>query len=92
MSGREIAGRYVASRLAVGGRQENQGPPPTAYRLPPTHRLPAARCLLIAFLLLVSSAAFAAETLPFIEDDYAKAVARAKAKNVPIFVEAWAPW
>lgn len=49
------------------------------------------RIVMIA-ALLVSGAAFAAETLPFIEDDYVKAVARAKAKNVPIFVEAWAPW
>lgn len=30
--------------------------------------------------------------LPFIENDYKKAVAEAKAKNVPLFVEAWAPW
>ncbi|HUP62211.1 MAG TPA: hypothetical protein VNA69_17535 [Thermoanaerobaculia bacterium] len=30
--------------------------------------------------------------LRFIEDDYAKAAARAKAKNIPIFVETWAPW
>jgi hypothetical protein len=30
--------------------------------------------------------------LPFIENDYAKAVARARAKNVPLFVEVWAPW
>jgi hypothetical protein len=42
-----------------------------------------------AALLLMSVAAHA---LPFIEDDYAKAVARAKTKDVPIFVEAWAPW
>ena len=34
----------------------------------------------------------AKEVLPFIDDDYSKAVAHAKAKNVPIFVEAWAPW
>lgn len=46
--------------------------------------------LLIAALL--APAARAAEVLPFIEDDFAKAVATAKAKNVPIFVEAWAPW
>lgn len=45
-------------------------------------------------LLLVLGAALGAraETLPFVKDDYAKAVAQAKAKNVPIFVEAWAPW
>lgn len=32
------------------------------------------------------------EVLPFIADDYGKAVAQARAKNVPLFVEAWAPW
>ena len=34
----------------------------------------------------------AESVLPFLKDDYAKAVAEAKAKNVPIFVDAWAPW
>jgi len=29
--------------------------------------------------------------LPWVED-FPKAVAQARAKNVPIFVEAWAPW
>ncbi len=42
--------------------------------------------------LLVLALGASAKDLPFIEDDYQKAVARAKAKNVPIFVEAWAPW
>jgi hypothetical protein len=46
--------------------------------------------LLLASLLAI--AAFPAAALPFIEDDYSKAVARAKAQNVPLFVEAWAPW
>jgi hypothetical protein len=45
---------------------------------------------LIAAVLAV--AAIRAHALPFIEDDYAAAVARAKAKKAPIFVEAWAPW
>ena len=45
--------------------------------------------LLIAAALLFASSASA---IPFIENDYAKAVAQAKKKNVPIFVEAWAPW
>ena len=31
-------------------------------------------------------------TLPFISDDYARALAEAKARKVPIFVESWAPW
>ena len=30
--------------------------------------------------------------LPWIEDDYAGAVAAAKARKLPIFVESWAPW
>lgn len=30
--------------------------------------------------------------LPFIEDDYAAALARAKAENKPLFVDTWAPW
>jgi len=30
--------------------------------------------------------------LPFIEDNYPRALADAKARGVPIFVEVWAPW
>jgi hypothetical protein len=30
--------------------------------------------------------------VPFIEDDYPRALQQARAKNVPIFVENWAPW
>jgi hypothetical protein len=30
--------------------------------------------------------------VPFIDDDYPRALAEAKARNVPIFVENWAPW
>ncbi len=48
------------------------------------------RLLGIAALALFALGAKA--ELPFIESDYAKAVAQAKAKDVPIFVEAWAPW
>ncbi|HVR37476.1 MAG TPA: hypothetical protein VMU84_00150 [Thermoanaerobaculia bacterium] len=48
------------------------------------------RTLLTALLAFAAISAYA--KLPFIEDDYATAVARAKAKNVPIFVETWAPW
>ena len=36
--------------------------------------------------------AAAGEALPFIEDDYARAVTEARAKKLPIFVDAWAPW
>ena len=32
------------------------------------------------------------EVLHFIEDDYAKALAEARARQLPLFIEAWAPW
>jgi hypothetical protein len=30
--------------------------------------------------------------LPFIEDDYPRALAEAKTKGLPLFVDTWAPW
>ncbi len=39
-----------------------------------------------------SSAPAARPALPFIEDDYPRALAEARAKKLPIFAEAWAPW
>ena len=33
-----------------------------------------------------------AQVLPWIADDYPRAVALAKQRHVPIFVENWAPW
>jgi hypothetical protein len=45
-------------------------------------------------LLLVSFRAAAATTpsLPFIENDYAKALDTAKQRKLPIFVEVSTPW
>lgn len=45
-----------------------------------------------AAFVLLSLAAAARPTLPFIEDDYPKAMAEARSKKLPVFVEAWAPW
>ncbi len=45
---------------------------------------------LVAMLLLAATAS--AAKLPWIEDDYAQALAKARAGNQPIFIEAWAPW
>lgn len=51
------------------------------------------RSLLVPLLLVATATpALAKDVLPFIENDYAKAVARAKAEHVPLFVDAWAPW
>jgi hypothetical protein len=53
---------------------------------------------LLSIGLLAGTASIAATTashrsvLPWIEDDYERAIAEAKARKVPIFVEAWAPW
>jgi hypothetical protein len=46
-------------------------------------------------LLAVPALAVAAEldkALPFVADDYAAALAEARAQRLPLFVEAWAPW
>ena len=47
---------------------------------------------LLVIALLVAAPAVAKEVLPFIDNNYSKALADAKKRNVPIFVEAWAPW
>ncbi len=39
-----------------------------------------------------SSTESKAEALPFIEDDYPRGIAEARARKIPLFVEAWAPW
>lgn len=54
------------------------------------------RAALAAALVSLPTAALAGpaprEVLPFIADDYPKALAEAKAAKKPIFFEAWAPW
>ena len=43
-------------------------------------------------VVLLASVAASGHTLPFVENDYVRARELARKKNVPIFVEAWAPW
>ena len=51
------------------------------------------RGLLTLVFVLISSASAGARTgLPFIHNDYGKALSQAKERNKPIFVECWAPW
>lgn len=45
----------------------------------------------IGIAMASSSTAAPREVLPW-TDDFAKAAAEARAKNVPLFLEAWAPW
>ena len=42
--------------------------------------------------LLALPASAGGPVLPFVEDDYAKALSQAVERHVPIFVDAWAPW
>ncbi len=44
--------------------------------------------------LTTGAAALASDTrpLPFLSDDYAKALGEARARQLPLFIEAWAPW
>ncbi len=51
----------------------------------------------LALALLAAPAVAAAaegldKTLPFVSDDYAKALGEARAQKLPLFIEAWAPW
>lgn len=47
----------------------------------------------ILWLVLVTAAMGATKTgLPFIQDNYPKALAEARQGKLPIFVECWAPW
>lgn len=43
-------------------------------------------------VMLAAAPAHAATSLPFIEDDYGRALAEARSRKLPIFIEAWAPW
>ena len=52
-----------------------------------THRKAAAPTVAAA-----GSEATVKSVLPFLYDDYPRAVALARARKVPLFIEAWAPW
>jgi hypothetical protein len=57
-------------------------------------RLSGKRLLLAlaAATVLGAGSTEARPAVPFIADDYPGALAQARAKRLPIFVEAWAPW
>ena len=42
--------------------------------------------------LTASTVATGRGALPFIHDDFPGAQAEARARDVPVFVEVWAPW
>lgn len=52
----------------------------------------AALSFAAALPLAAAPAAARPPVLPFIEDDAPKALAEARSRKLPVFVEAWAPW
>ena len=48
--------------------------------------------MLATAALLLALAPVPKTAVPFIDDDYGKALAEARAKNLPLFIEMWAPW
>ena len=46
----------------------------------------------LALALAASPPVEVERVLPFIADEYPKALAEARAQRLPIFIEAWAPW
>ena len=55
---------------------------PAARAAPRPAARPAARAKVAAWHPVV----------PFIEDDFGRALALAKARKLPVFIEGWAPW
>ena len=56
-----------------------------------------AACLVLSTSLAgaparADSVAARPSALPFVEDDYGRALGEARASKRPLFVEAWAPW
>ncbi|MBV9073979.1 MAG: hypothetical protein JOZ10_10130 [Acidobacteria bacterium] len=50
------------------------------------------RRILLSFLIFAALVPGLAAELPFLQDDYSKALAQARQRHQPIFVECWAPW
>ncbi len=72
----------------------------TAFRTGISMRAAQSACgFLMAFVLLATPFTGAPRqskahifSVPFVENDYSKALADAQTRNVPIFVDMWAPW
>jgi len=47
---------------------------------------------LLLAVLATSSFDKTSKGLPFINDDFQKALTQAKQRNLPLFVDVWAPW
>ncbi|HEY2512673.1 MAG TPA: thioredoxin family protein [Polyangiaceae bacterium] len=70
------------------------GPPPAAApaTIPPSAATPATEPPPPAATAASAPASNVPAELPFVEDDYARALAEAKSSHRPLFVDGWAPW
>ena len=48
--------------------------------------------VLMLVVISTSSLGKPSKGLPFINDDFQKAIEQAKQRKLPLFVEVWAPW
>jgi len=65
---------------------------PAALCYPARMRSRQAWSVLALMLLLPLGCSTPEPGLPFIEDDYAGALAEARERGTPLFIESWAPW
>lgn len=83
-------------RRNAGFGAPTSGHPPGFGSFPamrPNHRvLPVLAALTFAAMLLSSAAPAPKAPVVWLHDDYAKAVAIARQRHVPVFVDIWAPW
>jgi endonuclease YncB( thermonuclease family) len=56
------------------------------------HGLLAATCFVLAATAATSGRASTRSALPFVEDDYARALAEARSRRLPIFADVWTAW
>jgi hypothetical protein len=77
----------------ASGRPYFLSHPSCSRSAPPTRHscIPMRRLLLSLLILAGFTSALVAE-LPFIQDNYKQALAQARQRKQPIFVECWAPW
>ncbi|MHB8420414.1 MAG: hypothetical protein ACYDCL_20265 [Myxococcales bacterium] len=43
-------------------------------------------------MIALAAVLAAAGPLPFVQNDYPAALAQARSRGLPLFIEAWAPW
>lgn len=77
----------MASSLSACAAAPSSPPAP-----PPVPPEPGPRLLAPAAPIATTAAASPAAAITFLENDYPRALAEARARHLPLFIDAWAPW